>query len=27
LKREELLLILEGIKLDNYKKKKRYLSK
>lgn len=25
LKREELLLILEGIKLDNYKKKKRYL--
>ncbi len=27
LKREELLLILEGVKLQNYKKKKRYLSK
>jgi len=26
LKREELLLVLEGIKLDNCKKKRRYLS-
>ena len=26
LKREELLLILGGLKLDKYKKKKRYLS-
>jgi transposase len=26
LKREELLMILEGIKLENHKKKKRFLS-